>query len=290
MSMAALEPSASLKEPVSVMLHHEKNEYLLCTLEQPHCRQQPLELEFTEGENITLTTVGGTGVIHLSGYLQPEVEHPYDDELSDGDVSEEEEEEEEIPKHIKKKAKQMAMDKILTVGSPKQKPTIGAALVKEEDLDDEDDEDDEDWDETMDSDDLDNTINTTAAFDELDTTDMEKLLEMESDEEDDSDEDDEDWSQEFTKVKEKAKSKTPVKGDAPPKKAKSETPAKKETPGKKVKTPKQEKATPKEVVSAKKDKKKPEANGQEVTLQQAANTPLPDTPSSGKKKKKNKKK
>merc|ERR1719232_915793 len=109
------------------MLAHDASEFLLCTLEQPHCRQQTLDLEFGEGETITLS-VSGKGTVHLSGYVQPDEEEEqdesgmFDDEASDvseEDVSnsedDDEEEEEEIPAKIAKKAKALAMKKILTV-------------------------------------------------------------------------------------------------------------------------------------------------------------------------------
>merc|ERR1719187_2360588 len=161
------------------MLAHDASEFLLCTLEQPHCRQQTLDLEFGEGETITLS-VSGKGTVHLSGYVQLDDEQDdedasgmFDDEASDiseEDVSgtdEEEEEEEEIPEKIAKKAKALAMKKILTVGEPRD----GGVDEVDEDEDDDDEEES----------DIDCSINTTAAFAELDTSDYDKLLAADDD-------------------------------------------------------------------------------------------------------------
>ncbi|XP_069137290.1 46 kDa FK506-binding nuclear protein-like isoform X2 [Argopecten irradians] len=70
-SMAALEPSTDgkpSKQPVSVMIQHDKAEFMLCTLEQGRVYQQTLDLNFTEGEEVTFF-LNGTGIVHLTGYL-----------------------------------------------------------------------------------------------------------------------------------------------------------------------------------------------------------------------------
>merc|ERR1712025_475048 len=85
-SMAALEANGTA--PAPIMVAHDKSEYLLCTLEAPHTRQQNLDLNFTEGEEVTFFHTG-KGVVHLTGYLMPEDEHPFDESGME-DSSEEE--------------------------------------------------------------------------------------------------------------------------------------------------------------------------------------------------------
>merc|ERR1712050_400415 len=55
-SMAVLEHSADApsKDVVSVMLEHEKSEFILCNLQHGKILQQPLDLNFTEGEQVAL--------------------------------------------------------------------------------------------------------------------------------------------------------------------------------------------------------------------------------------------
>ena len=61
-SMAALEPVTKASEDnsgyISLMLAHEKCEFLLCSLQQEKIMQVPLDLNFTEGEEVTFFTTG----------------------------------------------------------------------------------------------------------------------------------------------------------------------------------------------------------------------------------------
>ncbi|XP_014677742.1 PREDICTED: 46 kDa FK506-binding nuclear protein-like isoform X2 [Priapulus caudatus] len=92
-SMAALERNShhygdvKHQEPVSLMVQHDKAEFLLCTLSHNKIPQQPLNLSFTEGEEVTFF-LEGKGTIHLTGYILIE---------EDDFMSEEESSAEEIP-------------------------------------------------------------------------------------------------------------------------------------------------------------------------------------------------
>ena len=83
------------------MVQHDKAEFLICTLEHSHLYNQVLDLNFTEGEEVTFFLNGqgrfflilydcqwcdlGTvkdfhlafaGTVHLTGYLHDEEEEP----------------------------------------------------------------------------------------------------------------------------------------------------------------------------------------------------------------------
>ena len=47
---------------VSVMIAHEKAEFLVCTLDNKHVYQQPLDLNFSEGEEVTFF-LNGQGIV-----------------------------------------------------------------------------------------------------------------------------------------------------------------------------------------------------------------------------------
>ena len=77
-SMAALEvkpaKDESKKGHVSVMIAHEKAEFVLCTLNYSTCMQQPLDLNFIEGEEVTFF-LNGAGHVHLSGWVSGYIPH-----------------------------------------------------------------------------------------------------------------------------------------------------------------------------------------------------------------------
>ena len=52
-------------KPVSVMIQHDKAEFMLCTLQQKKLYQQALDLNFTEGEEITFF-LNGDGKLKLN--------------------------------------------------------------------------------------------------------------------------------------------------------------------------------------------------------------------------------
>lgn len=93
-SMAALEPPVGDgKKPskfVSLMVEHEKAEYLLCTLNTEKNLQIPLDLVFTEGEEVTFF-INGEGTVHLTGYIindLDEYDEPYEQESFDEESEE----------------------------------------------------------------------------------------------------------------------------------------------------------------------------------------------------------
>jgi uncharacterized pyridoxamine 5'-phosphate oxidase family protein len=50
---------------VSVMIQHEKADFMLCTLEQGKVLQQPLDLNFTEGEEVTFFLSNNCGKYYI---------------------------------------------------------------------------------------------------------------------------------------------------------------------------------------------------------------------------------
>ncbi|XP_033120558.1 uncharacterized protein LOC117119776 isoform X4 [Anneissia japonica] len=62
-----------------VMVRHDRTEFLLCSLQHGHLHQQPLNLCFSEGEEVTFF-MEGKGMVHLSGYLRPSFS------MDDGDL------------------------------------------------------------------------------------------------------------------------------------------------------------------------------------------------------------
>ncbi|KAK3608155.1 hypothetical protein CHS0354_034114 [Potamilus streckersoni] len=170
-SMAALEAvpegnsSGKHLSQVSVMINHDKAEFLLCTLNHKHLLQQPLNLSFTEGEEVTFF-LNGQGVVHLTGYL---LEDHIDDGLEDftlGTDEEKELEEEEMsddyyedsdeaPELVNLKKKKSLKKLELTPGSKRKATDKGIPnkkLKMEEMYEDESDEDDSDEDDDLDPD------------------------------------------------------------------------------------------------------------------------------------------
>jgi len=105
LTMASLEPPADGKTPskyVSLMIEHEKAEYMLCTLEHERNLQVHLDHMFVEGEEVTYF-LNGDGTVHLTGYVIgddqfddfDEEDEEMDDEESDDD---DEDQDEHIPK------------------------------------------------------------------------------------------------------------------------------------------------------------------------------------------------
>lgn len=286
-SMAALEPLVRKEDYkdnsyVSLMLQHDKAEFMLCTLEQGRVLQVPLDLNFTEGEEITFT-LNGKGCVHLSGYLCPEDFVDSDDEdeddsadesyeageepagSSDGaeessdeeapqlamlpfDDSESEEEEVEIVKGKRKKKQEN--------GSNKKKKI---EVVEDEDDDDSDDEDFLDLEAEV-SDDEEVSSDEEEEEEDGEEDDEEEMEEEEAEEEAESAEEpvEEDLGASFLSddAKSDKKKKKKKKEKTPEKKEKSK---KKETPEKPAETPKQkeeEKPANGDVSSTEKKKKK----------------------------------
>ena len=66
-SMAALGVSYLESGPTTVMIESEKANYALCTLQSSKIPQQPLNLNFTEGEEVKFFLDGNGGDVHLTG-------------------------------------------------------------------------------------------------------------------------------------------------------------------------------------------------------------------------------
>jgi len=124
-SMAALEPQTGgdKHQNVSLMLEHEKAEFLICSLNLNKNQQQPLNLEFTEGEDITFFLTG-KGIVHLTGFLTDDMGENEDDDS----------EEEIAPQLVPLKSKDKKR-KSTEKGSPQKR-------MKASDSDDDDDDSD----------------------------------------------------------------------------------------------------------------------------------------------------
>merc|ERR1712042_424105 len=158
-SQAVLDTTTADNEIVRVMIDVDDTETLLCNLSLKHgILQCPLDLQFLEGENIALYAFGGTGQVHLSGYVLPEEDEESmfgeDEDLADEeDVSSDEEVPELVAPTTSGKRKPDTLgnpiptkkSKIQDVESVKPtKATVCEMVengVKDEDDDDEDDED-----------------------------------------------------------------------------------------------------------------------------------------------------
>ncbi|ELT92262.1 hypothetical protein CAPTEDRAFT_220209 [Capitella teleta] len=253
-SMAALEPSSAKPEAVSVMVQHDKAEFLICTLQKGSLFQQPLDLNFTEGEELTFF-LNGKGVVHLTGYLIEDdresmgdyAEMDAMDDMSEDDMAssdeddDDEDSEEDVPPILKSLKCNLEMaddsdedesddeeDEDYSTNKRKKKnqeQKKGAKkprVVLEQDEDDDDDsEDDEDYD-----------IEDFVADDDDDDddSDMEDDDEDEDDDDDDEEDDEEEEEEEEVVVSKKAK-KTPAKKDKSPSK---ESPQKAKTPNQKT--------------------------------------------------------
>ncbi|XP_037805086.1 LOW QUALITY PROTEIN: 46 kDa FK506-binding nuclear protein-like [Penaeus monodon] len=229
-------------EIIRVMVEVEGYETLICNLSKKlGILQCPLDLQFMEGSRIAFYTLGGKGVVHLSGYVIPDLE----DELDEEEEVEEEEEnsDEETPAlvPINKKRKQL---EIKGADAKKAKVLLGVDefVDGEEDGDDDDDDDDDD-----------------------DEEESDEEGEEEEEEDDDDDDDDDEPDEEEREMMEQMKAalsakpnkmKNESQGDKTPK-------GKAETPGNKVQTPKAkgestEQKTPKAKEKAKQGAKTPE--------------------------------
>lgn len=84
-SMAALGFENLTPDATTVMVESEKAAYALCTLQAGKIPQQPLDLNFTEGEEVKFFLEGNGGVVHVTGYLlETPREYEFDeDELDD---------------------------------------------------------------------------------------------------------------------------------------------------------------------------------------------------------------
>jgi len=156
LTMACLEnKTGSPNQFVQLMLQYDNTDFLLCTLQHGKMLQQPLDMSFAMGEELTFS-INGPGMIHLTGYLLDNPEEEQDDYDMDPDfdgeaedVSDEDEPElvpagnkrrgEEIKADIAKKLKMLNGDYGDESGSDDDEDD------SDEDIDDEDEEDEEDF-------------------------------------------------------------------------------------------------------------------------------------------------
>ncbi|ESP05231.1 hypothetical protein LOTGIDRAFT_227888 [Lottia gigantea] len=286
-SMAALEPTTEDlpkgKRAVSLWIQQDKAEFVLCTLEHHRTMQQALDLNFTEGEEITLFTTGGNSAIHLSGYLMDERDDDINNTMPDmseedmmsSDAEVDTDSDGEVPQLLpiediksgkkRKKAQEATKKK-------KQKVTV----IDNADFDSDDDEDadftlgeeddmygDSDGDNDSEEDDgSDDDDDSDSDDDDSDNDDSDN---DDSDNDDDSEDDDED-SEEEDEEEEKVMH---VKNTPKNSKTDQKTPNKHtENKSPKNKTPKVN-GTPVETETSKKKKKK---NKEEMN-NSALNTP-----------------
>lgn len=137
-SMASLDISAGSDEPSQIMCGYDGRNYLLCTLRKPDLIQCPLDLNFEAGTEVSFAA-NGKSHIHLTGYLNEELEIDDMDDLDeeddlDEDVEEEVEEEEETAVNNKKRSQKASEN-----GPPKKKSktAVVTSTQAEEESDDE---------------------------------------------------------------------------------------------------------------------------------------------------------
>lgn len=195
-SQAVLEPSKNGKrEPVSVMVEHEKKQFIVCVLDHNTAWQSPLDLMFEAGKQFKFF-LRGQGTVHLTGY---EIRDDMDmddlsiseidsDEASDGDDTEE-----LVLQQTSgsaKKAGKVAKTNGVKSSPDKKKVLAGVPKVNQDD-DQSDDSDDEDFDDMA-------ALNNMRSSDEDDDDEDEDDDDDSEDDDDDMDEDmsDEDMSDE----------------------------------------------------------------------------------------------
>ncbi|XP_071109786.1 46 kDa FK506-binding nuclear protein-like [Haliotis cracherodii] len=295
-SMAALESGTETpktkEKHVSVMIQHEKAEFVMCTLEFGRLYQQPLDLNFTEGEEVTFF-LNGTGIVHLTGYLLDEGQ--YDDEMGlSGDSSESDDEapellgmEEEdsdddsededfaIEMAVKKDAKKRKAKNMGIVQKKKSK-----LLNMKDDSEDMDSDDSEELD--SDEQELIRKLTIGKHMDDPSTEDEDDDEEEEKDD-DESDEDDEEDQQVPAKS---PKAKKQAKGKQTTKQQSAESASKDKSAGQNgvASTPNTEEKKKKKKKKKKKNKNKEGAESQQNTPDKSSannltkDTPKKDTP------------
>ncbi|KAI5697247.1 hypothetical protein M8J76_001382 [Diaphorina citri] len=179
-SMAALDPkSITDNEVSSLVLNVDGTETILCNLGKPNYLQERLDLNFIEGNTITLE-VKGKATVHLSGYFiyeQDGMDEDDDSDLEDEEDDDLDDEDEETDPSTTAKALK-ALKKQM---NKKNKAKFNASTTE-----DDSDSDDDEGDESMDVSDL------TFDDDDDDDSDEDDDEEDEDDEEDDDEADDSD--------------------------------------------------------------------------------------------------
>ncbi|PIK53699.1 putative 46 kDa FK506-binding nuclear protein [Apostichopus japonicus] len=159
-SMAALElqydyTDRSPRPPVQVMVQHHKKDFLLCSLIHGTLIQQPLDLDFTEGEQVTFYLEGsessedGMEVSDEEGDAKEDLDEtiPSLQQLASGQDLESEDDESEEEWTPVQKAESTKKRKSTEKTPTSQKKKKSEAKVKEEEEEDQSSEDEEDGDE-----------------------------------------------------------------------------------------------------------------------------------------------
>jgi len=121
---------------VQLILKSDKVDYILCILKKSETVQVPLDLIFSEGDEISFRSVGGT--VHLTGYLVDDQDYP-----NMGDV-ESSDNEEEVPTLVPvSKAQKKFKPTVPEQDSSSENENGSDASQGEEGSDDDDDDDDE---------------------------------------------------------------------------------------------------------------------------------------------------
>jgi len=180
LSSAALDTSLIKSgEDIQVLLNSDDNVYLLCTLNKEKIPQFSLDLNFAEGDKICFS-IKGEGIVHLSGFLIPDVEDEFmEDEEDEETVVVDNAKSKNTAKLEKKAAKALNNDLAKLIASP----------AEESDSDDMDDTfEPEKGDEDDSSDDAEEEAGAEA---EGSDDDEEEDDDDDDDEDDDDDDDDE---------------------------------------------------------------------------------------------------
>lgn len=199
LSQAVLDLTKCGDGDVQVMLSTEDSTYLLCVLGKK-IPQVALDLNFDEGDQISLSTKG-EGVVHLTGYLVPSEEDFFGDD--DDEEADEEQEVEASPakgkgkERVAKKVAQKVNAKEVQLAADEEEDEMDETFELPKDAkkkagaeDDEEDSDDDDDDED-DEDDEDEEMEDSKLEAGLDSDDEDD----DDDDEDDDDDDDEDDSE-----------------------------------------------------------------------------------------------
>ncbi|CAG2240279.1 FPR3_4 [Mytilus edulis] len=227
------------------MIQHEKAEFMLCTLQHGKTYQQPLDLNFTEGEEVTFFLTNDKSVVHLSGYLMEDDQYPDDfGESMMDESSEEESDEDEAPSLVSDDDEGQKVPG----GKKRKKEKLKAVKKKKMKMVDSDDEDDDDDDDFDIEDHLADFIDDEAG----------EGSEEEDDEEEDEDDD------EILKLKKKP---------TPQKKKQKDTPQKMNQVKQETQTPKKTENDSQEGEGKKKKKKKKKKNKNKDEQTNSTETP-----------------
>lgn len=137
-SQAVLDVTSAISDTdVQLILKSDKVDYVLCVLRKSGTVQVPLDLIFSEGDDISFRSVGGT--VHLTGYLVDEQLYP-----NIGEEEEVEVDEEEVPQLVPaapKKKKKLAPPDPDTTSENEQSAESAEGSDNDDDEDDSEDED-----------------------------------------------------------------------------------------------------------------------------------------------------